>query len=458
MPPLLEIPGERYRATIWSVDDAWFSGNDPKGRVFPEPTELPSTFDALKRIVVERRDALQLEKDDRLLEDLKYLEKLVEYCSKKGIGLNLAPFELLEEGLGPLNKRGHFFLMDVNYHRRDKEQQEYGLQLMERCFDRLRAPMKPEELRCSVAFVTARPVEVAPKVANRASRAGKTRRHWKAVDVYDKSDRTGLMSTVAPLETLWVHLDADVDEYLLASTRIPAAIVRLLGSIMDAARVCDDLHPMVPAHVAPDLPGAALLAADHPGWDDFKALYWYVQDSKDIVARNLRTSTLQALFDELLGTDVRVEFECGDELWLPVQPGIVFLVYLLRFLECVDEERHGRRIKFATDEVHGRKGICLSAYLTQGHEFGRRVATATRDGRTTTAFRPLVDMNLEAIPRLAKGLQDLADSEREKLAQGLAGFPEKWQRGELIAEGRFRCPFCLSYEHDRVEIRWAFPS
>ncbi len=384
--------------TVWSVDDAWFEGDethDPVTDMMPPDLQLGMTEDTRHRELMHGR-----------LQDLttwlnqkpgppgsssyleyKLLRKLAAGCAINQCDLCLCNFEFFARFFADrMNRAGNAILIDVCYEKRADpfawEAGEHGVHLLA---DRLggRRPL------ADIFFVTSTPGTARDIVGrHRADPA------WWPLQGIPGLDKAG--DTDGELDAFFQYFIAGLDRDPVR--RLVQTLVRAYRlPVSDREKITHPglKQPGGEPDIDPSLPLRDLFVRLHDV-QSVKALYHDRNAEKDDGAGNtyvLKTEALQAHLEQA-GIATDVASNGPSDLTLPVAPGLLFLLPLVRFVRTLEEGQRRCELDVRGGGPTGRL-VVLRVPMRSPRSFGYAVETGG-GGVSLEAFRQLLGCNPEA--------------------------------------------------------------
>lgn len=339
--------GSPTHPTVWCVDDAWFEGYDRK-RPGTTTTALLKQlgFESKERLgnesLVDLITALEVAQSDpnianKLDIDASYdftnLLSISKLCRNYSLRLALANFEYFDNYFQDINRPRSALLLDVGYMASDYDdviRNFYGAQLLAK-------KLKGRLLHVDAAFFTS-PAR-AGDLSVEFERLIEGKRTWEAVEARDAWPLLR-MPFVVKDKIVNARLEAFLQYFSTLHRRPPLELV--VDSVL-AAYDIKYAHP----DKQEEIDGVLLdywyqsLPSAEQAIESFKALYYYEPGTSH--GFGTRNCVVACLVKHLEWAGFQVELGNGTTsdttFKLPVQPGVRFLILLLRFLEtCTTPE------------------------------------------------------------------------------------------------------------------------
>jgi len=371
--------GQTHLPSIWSVDDAWFEGvghflsiNDELGLeqnvIYRESDLLKCylAFDELFNKIEERKAYSQQEINS--FGDFIYLQELSKLCSLHHLGLVLCNFEYLDGYFSEIDTVNNAILVDVNYSNAERGGAEnYGIRLLANLLNGKRP-------RADIFFVTSYPHEI--ETTRRSNRENSKWWIMRSIPYVSKGEK------------LHLELDAFVKFFL---EKVQRDIFRDLSDSLVQANQENFSHP---ESIERDIPENFIFkeyflyeSNRYLARESFKGLYHYNSGTLDgLGERQISLPILRKYFN-FCGIHLDITTDSHSWLFLPVQPGILFLLNLLKYLSALEESQVALTINSQNDYQQATLEVPLN--LNKNPE-ALKMAIVTGGGQATEFFRHLL--------------------------------------------------------------------
>lgn len=364
-------PETMNESIIWAVDNAWFDSHGEHNvslddlllhKIGKRGLSKAATLGELKQAL----EAGQLK--NVVNGDSEYLYALVDLCIQNNLQLGLCNFSCFRDRFSLLNQPGAAILLDVNCpagYTSDYPPDGYGVYLLHKVLGGTRP-------QADIFLVTG-----YPTLAQDLIRTKRYDPEWwplSGIQIVDKTD-----------ERIKDSLEAFVQYFVQGLERDP--FVKLARGLIDARLLGKSkTHPNTTEDLPEKVKGLPLAESftrleevkETLGLSSFKALYHSrdyheaesvffgavgaagsaqgTQPSGDSGFPSGEDKIASASLVEhcnFLGVDLVAE-NC-DELYLPIQPGLVFILYFCAFIKALERERPKVQLSCAESQ-NGRRG------------------------------------------------------------------------------------------------------
>jgi hypothetical protein len=343
-------PGTTNEPVIWAIDNAWFDSYDEHNISLDDllRRDLKKGI-STSRTLGELREVIEAGTLKGHGGDLEYLGVLVDLCIQNNLQLGLCNFDCFRDRFLLLNQPGSAILLDVHYpgsHKSGYPPAEYGIYLLHEVLNGSRP-------RADIFLVTGYETLARKVIGNKRYVA--TWWPLTGIQIVDKSD-----------EKLKDSLDAFVKYFVQGLDRDP--FIKLARGLI-AARRAGNTHPMSLEKLLESSQGLPLAESfarlererKSQGLTSFKSLYHsrgqHGDEGRGGKALEVAESSeggepldesgfpsgedkvaVGVLVDHcrFLGIDLNVE-DCS-EVYLPIQPGLVFILFFCAFIRLLEEK------------------------------------------------------------------------------------------------------------------------
>lgn len=392
------LPDNAVDCTVFSVDDSWFE---------PEPGRDP-TVTTLSQVLQDHRDgvtpesllaALAARVPDDQHSDYRTATLLLRECAERQFKLVFASFEFFEQRFhSDINWQGNALMLDCNFH--GEEGKGRGPILLDTL-------LKGRRPACDVFLLT-----------GDSQKARETTRglSWavRHVPVVGKVE--------TPRDEWEFEVRAFLD-YFVAGLRVEPHV--LIADYQVSLVHKGGAHPHTKDHILYDELKTWATYDGDVDVDSFKAIftpYFY-----DGAARGHRTVRLGVLKTFLERVGFRVQLEprlCAERVYLPTQPGSVFIIALLRFCRHPDLRPRGPilDVALALDANSG-----MASFQLPFRGFGLHASTLLGlGGEVTAVFRELLACDWSIVHKSATNAPLARDVVDSWFAKGTVRDPRDW--------------------------------
>jgi hypothetical protein len=450
-------PDRTNEPIIWAVDNAWFESYDENNLSLDNllRRDLKRGLSTAKTLV-ELKEVIEAGMMKGHSGDLEYLGVLVDICIQNDLQLGLCDFDCFRSRFLLLNQLGSAILLDVHCpggHTSDYPQDEYGVYLLHEVLDGARP-------QADIFLVTGYE-SLARKVI--ASKRYETK-WWplNGIQIVDKSDAR-LRDSLGAFATYFVQ-GLQRDPFVKLSRGLIKARTKGNTHPMSTTNTSETIKSLLDS--IKDLPlgdSFVRLEKEKPtqGLTSFKTLY----HSRGYNAANaeneegirpsigsespkdsgfprgedkINTEILAEHFG-FLGVDLKVE--TGLDLYLPIQPGLVFVLYFCAFIKWL-EEKPTVHLELVKNQDGGRCRLFVPLKSTDG--LRAAVYASETLGNATLWFKRMLNGSGEGIFELAK--------------ESIRNQRIPWKCPQRIGKGR---AYPLIVKHafvdNGVEFEWEWP-
>ncbi len=414
-----------YRPQIWSVDDAWFEGGlDSVPSIdsylnledIHTVESLVTTIEKLEKHVAEVGSGWPAAEAD-----MQYLKQLATICQKHDFSLLLCNFEYFDTHFNSANVQRSAILLDVNYYQGTLyETQGYGAHLLAEKLSGLRP-------RADIFFVTAEPETLRNLTSSKAGNA----KWWpvRTVPFVNKGDR------------LDAELQAFADYFEQGLRREP---LKEFAQALLRAQTEGFSHPEtfdLTKKKNRCVPEDFLLRESFFPYQDLeiesvKALYDY--PSGTINGEGTRRISVKIFAEHLRLGNIKVVQSGDSKFRLPVQPGILFIMHLVKFFQDWDADEI--ELSVNNQGTTGEASINIPVQRPEVLE----EALFTGGGKSTESLRGLLackkDIFIDVLP---EGIEQAS----------------KWTKPEPISSSRtkvYRRVVQQSFTTNAIKLSWTY--
>jgi hypothetical protein len=299
---------------VWAIDDAWFSGSQSLDVKLGLALSLPSTLADLSHKVASK---------SVVHSNFSYLETLIAFCLQHDLRLGLGSFEYFQQEFGRIDSYHTAVLLDVHYQPESQTSwppESYGVYVLKQMLNGNRP-------KSEYIFVTAYPDNVKAVLELR-----KDDPLWWPLQnriTIDKRDPK-LKDRLTPFF-----------ENFAGRQKSESRLRELARSLIDERRQGHDYtHPQSIETLQAQHQNLALLssfaeedrAQAGAGVESYTALYHTSKKSGQRIKRNVYTISTQLFYDHCRYLGLTVDIKEQRRFYLPVMPGLVFLLYYCNFV------------------------------------------------------------------------------------------------------------------------------
>jgi len=363
--------------TVWTVDDAWFEGAGLHGlAILPR---IPGEVKSLQGLT----DAL---KDKRFAKegfDCELLRLLASLAQDRSCNLVACNFDYLEDNdnFERIDRERNAVLVDLRYEKYAATAPErfpeggegYGVYLLKHL-------LAGRRCKGDFFFVTGYP-EIVRRILDKYREDGSW---WpiRCVPVVIKDER------------IEDELKCFFSYFLQGVYRDPVkefAHALLRTNPLEASRRKRLGHPNSPTDILDDFPLRSAFVTDYAdtnGMESFKALYFY--EGNDVDGKGERWIAPSAFREHLAEATITVDVSGATPFLLPIQPGMLFVICLIRFCKALDGGVRSMTIRVTKREGGGGAAV-LEIPLDKDKQDGLRIGLETaHEGGAIDALRSLL--------------------------------------------------------------------
>lgn len=307
--------GEESTFKVWTVDDAWFDGLEKEPSIsFEIGLENIETFSSFKQKVSSREAYNEGFAPVGLDSDFEYLKTLVNMCSERRMQLILCSFEYFKENFNEIDIPSNVVLLDVAYPKYNDVsiRETYGINLIVELLKR----NKPQAEICFVTSLGQYKIEKILGTNGWQIRKLKT----LLKSVLEDSKNSILLSA---LNSLFDSLNLiNYNE-----------VLKIFAQNLTRSHKDKFAHPInSDIYIPSDFLFKNKFINDE---ESFKSLYYY--DKNTTTGKGDREISLKVFIAHLEYSSIVVNSTDLDQIIkLPVQPGILLVMWLTRFIHSLN--------------------------------------------------------------------------------------------------------------------------